>query len=172
MGFSRHTSWLGLPFPPPGGLPNPGIKPASLFDSCLGRRVLYPECYLGSPKSVHWILIILFFWINFIFLTFKILFYWMWIIFIYSYWIYFILLCCLLQTKTASCRGSLWAQGPGLWAGNQDPRSCAARPKTASFSRAEKLWWLTQPCPCNTSGSHQHKHYLKKWVNEVKNKCN
>ena len=26
MGFSRLESWSGLPFPPPGDLPNPGIK--------------------------------------------------------------------------------------------------------------------------------------------------
>ena len=29
MGFSRREYWNGLPFPPPGDLPNPGIKPAS-----------------------------------------------------------------------------------------------------------------------------------------------
>ena len=29
MGFSRQENWSGLPFPPPGVLPNPGIKPAS-----------------------------------------------------------------------------------------------------------------------------------------------
>ena len=28
-GFSRQEYWNGLPFPPPGDLPNPGIKPAS-----------------------------------------------------------------------------------------------------------------------------------------------
>ena len=28
MGFSRQKHWSGLPFPPPGNLPNPGIKPA------------------------------------------------------------------------------------------------------------------------------------------------
>ena len=27
MGFSRQGYWSGLPFPPPGDLPNPGIKP-------------------------------------------------------------------------------------------------------------------------------------------------
>ena len=27
MGFPRQESWSGLPRPPPGGLPNPGIKP-------------------------------------------------------------------------------------------------------------------------------------------------
>jgi len=30
MGFSRQEYWSGLPCPPPGGLPNPGIEPASL----------------------------------------------------------------------------------------------------------------------------------------------
>ena len=30
MKFSRQEYWRGLPCPPPGGLPNPGIEPASL----------------------------------------------------------------------------------------------------------------------------------------------
>ena len=29
MGFSRQEYWSGLPFPSPGHLPNPGIKPRS-----------------------------------------------------------------------------------------------------------------------------------------------
>ena len=29
MGFSRQECWSGLPFPSPGDLPNPGIKPRS-----------------------------------------------------------------------------------------------------------------------------------------------
>ena len=29
MGFSRQEHWTGLPFPSPGDLPNPGIKPGS-----------------------------------------------------------------------------------------------------------------------------------------------
>ena len=29
MGFSRQEYWCGLPFPSPGDLPNPGIKPRS-----------------------------------------------------------------------------------------------------------------------------------------------
>ena len=28
-GFPRQENWSGLPFPPPGDLPNTGIKPAS-----------------------------------------------------------------------------------------------------------------------------------------------
>ena len=29
MEFSRHEHWSGLPFPPLGDLPNPGIEPRS-----------------------------------------------------------------------------------------------------------------------------------------------
>ena len=29
VGLSRQEYWSGLPFPPPGDLPDPGIKPAS-----------------------------------------------------------------------------------------------------------------------------------------------
>ena len=29
LGFPRQEYWGGLPFPPPGGLPDPGIKPGS-----------------------------------------------------------------------------------------------------------------------------------------------
>ena len=29
MGFSRQEYWSGLPFPSPGGLPDPGIEPGS-----------------------------------------------------------------------------------------------------------------------------------------------
>ena len=31
MGFSRQNYWSGLPCPPPGDLPNPGIEPQDLF---------------------------------------------------------------------------------------------------------------------------------------------
>ena len=29
VGFSRQEYWSGLPFPPPGDLPDPGIEPTS-----------------------------------------------------------------------------------------------------------------------------------------------
>ena len=29
LGFPRHEYWIGLPFPSPGNLPNPGIEPGS-----------------------------------------------------------------------------------------------------------------------------------------------
>ena len=35
MGFSRQEYWSGLPCPPPGDLPQPGIKPASPAASIL-----------------------------------------------------------------------------------------------------------------------------------------
>ena len=49
MGFSRQEYWSGLPFPPPGDLPNPGIEPWSHV-SCIGSWVLYHERHLGSPE--------------------------------------------------------------------------------------------------------------------------
>ena len=38
MGFSRQEYWSGLPCPPLGDLPNPGIKPASLTSPVLAGR--------------------------------------------------------------------------------------------------------------------------------------
>ena len=45
MGFSRHEYWSGLPFPSPGHLPNPGIKPKS---PAL-HAVSLPLRHQGSP---------------------------------------------------------------------------------------------------------------------------
>ena len=41
MRFSKQEHWSRLPCPPPGDLPNPGIKPTSLTFSAFGRWVLY-----------------------------------------------------------------------------------------------------------------------------------
>ena len=35
MGFSREEYWSGLPFPSPGDLPHPGIKPTSVTSPAL-----------------------------------------------------------------------------------------------------------------------------------------
>jgi len=35
MGFYREQYWSGLPFPPPGDRPNPGIEPESLTTPAL-----------------------------------------------------------------------------------------------------------------------------------------
>ena len=47
MGFSRQECWSGLPFPSPGNLPDPGIKPRSpalQADSLLSKPP-------GKPKT-------------------------------------------------------------------------------------------------------------------------
>ena len=38
MGFFKQEYWSGLPFPSPGDLPNPGIKPVSLVSPVLAGR--------------------------------------------------------------------------------------------------------------------------------------
>ena len=54
MRFSQKEYWSGLPLPPPGDLPNPGIEPVSLSVSCNGRWVLYHRRHLRSlSKSTH-----------------------------------------------------------------------------------------------------------------------
>ena len=50
MGFSRQEYWSGLPFPSPGDLPNPGIKPRS---PTLGADALTPEP-LGKTNYLQW----------------------------------------------------------------------------------------------------------------------
>ena len=37
-GFSRQEYWRGLPCPPPGDLPNPGMEPSSLMSPALAGR--------------------------------------------------------------------------------------------------------------------------------------
>ena len=48
---SRQEYWSGLPCPPPGALPNPGISPGLLH--C--RWILYHASCLGSPRILEWI---------------------------------------------------------------------------------------------------------------------
>ena len=43
MGFSRQEYWSGLPCPPPGDLPNPGIKPTSLMSPALAGKFYTTE---------------------------------------------------------------------------------------------------------------------------------
>ena len=49
MGFSRQEYWSGLPFPPPGYLPNPGIELMSLASPAVQADSLYPLSHLGGP---------------------------------------------------------------------------------------------------------------------------
>ena len=53
MGFHRQAHWIGLPFPSPGDLPNPGIKPASPL-SASGFFTTEP---LGKPQWIPIIMI-------------------------------------------------------------------------------------------------------------------
>ena len=48
MGFPRQEYWSGLPFPSPGDLPNPGLKPGLLH--C--RQILYHLSHQGSLRQV------------------------------------------------------------------------------------------------------------------------
>ena len=41
--FSRQEYWSGLPFPPPGNLPNPGIEPTFLATPALAGRYFVTE---------------------------------------------------------------------------------------------------------------------------------
>ena len=43
MGFSRQEYWSGLLCPPPGDLPDPGIKPQSLMSPVLTARFFTTE---------------------------------------------------------------------------------------------------------------------------------
>ena len=51
MGFSRQEYWTGLLCPPPGDLPDPGIKPASSVSPALQVDSL-PLSHWGSPYIV------------------------------------------------------------------------------------------------------------------------
>ena len=48
MGFSRQEHWSGLPCPPPGDLPDPGIEPACSTSSALGSG-FFPTSAPGKP---------------------------------------------------------------------------------------------------------------------------
>ena len=53
-GFSRQELWSGLPFPPPGDLPDPGIKPTSLVSPALvgwSSLPLVPPGKLDSQRK-------------------------------------------------------------------------------------------------------------------------
>ena len=49
MGFSKQEYWSGLPYSPPGNLPNPGIRPRS---PALQADSL-PLSHQGSPVAIH-----------------------------------------------------------------------------------------------------------------------
>ena len=55
MGFSRQEYWSGLPCPPPGDLPDPGIEPMSLMSPALAGGFFQANaglpCYLKPGYS-------------------------------------------------------------------------------------------------------------------------
>ena len=53
MGFSRQEYWSGLPCPPPGDLPDPGIKPASLATPTLQADSLPRSPQGKSEKCIR-----------------------------------------------------------------------------------------------------------------------
>ena len=50
MEFSRQEYWSELPFPPPGGLPNPGIEPSSVSSPALAGGFFTTE----PPGKPSW----------------------------------------------------------------------------------------------------------------------
>jgi len=53
MGFSRQEYWSELPFPPPGHLPDPGIKPVSLVSPALAGR-FFTTKPPGKPHTMKY----------------------------------------------------------------------------------------------------------------------
>ena len=51
MGFSRQEYCSGLPFPPPGDLPDPGMETA-FFVSCIDMQVSAASTTWGVPKNI------------------------------------------------------------------------------------------------------------------------
>ena len=51
VGFSRQDYWSGLPFPPPGDLPNPGTEHMSLTYPSLAGRVFLTKSATWEPLN-------------------------------------------------------------------------------------------------------------------------
>ena len=51
VGFSRQECWSGLPCPPPGDLPNPGIEPMSLRPPVLTGRFFTTAASWEAPRA-------------------------------------------------------------------------------------------------------------------------
>ena len=69
MGFSRQEYWIGLPFPSPGDLPNPGIEPSSpalqadaLTSEPPGNPAINASATLNKPPAPHYLLLYLLLW--------------------------------------------------------------------------------------------------------------
>ena len=54
MGFSRQEYWSGLSFPPPGDLPDPGIKSTSLTSPALAGRFFTTGAAWEAQCGTKW----------------------------------------------------------------------------------------------------------------------
>ena len=52
IGFSRQEYWSGLPFPSPGGLPDPGIEPVSLASPALAGEFFTTSTTWEAVKNL------------------------------------------------------------------------------------------------------------------------
>jgi len=53
MGFPRQESWTRLPFPPPGDLPHPGIKPTSFASPALAGGFFTTSATWEAPRGTY-----------------------------------------------------------------------------------------------------------------------
>ena len=53
MGFCKQKHWSGLPCPPPGDLPDPGIEPESLTSPALAGRFFTTSATWEAQSPVH-----------------------------------------------------------------------------------------------------------------------
>ena len=55
MGLFRQEYWSGLPCPPPGNQPDPGIKPVSLTSSALAGGFFITNASWGAHEIQEWV---------------------------------------------------------------------------------------------------------------------
>ena len=53
MGFSKQDYWSGLPCPPPGDLPDPGIEPESLMPPALEGKSFTTNTIWEAPVDIY-----------------------------------------------------------------------------------------------------------------------
>ena len=51
--FPRQEWWSGLPFPPLGDLPDPGIEPGSPVSPALQETIFFFYCWAHEEASLH-----------------------------------------------------------------------------------------------------------------------
>jgi len=54
VGFSRQEYWSGLPCPPPGDLPDPGIKPTSFMSPAFAGRFFTTSAVWEAPSNSYY----------------------------------------------------------------------------------------------------------------------